>query len=148
MSNTTSHNAELGGMPLSMATIHLFPKWFKMLCGILSNKQLLHAVKPSFAPYNAPNSQSYAGAVVQDPTLRSFTFISAPGYYDLYYAYSQIPYTFPGYKAEQFNVYQLITINLDPTFATTIPETNFAYDAIKFIFNIYQATASNSTVTP
>ncbi|KAJ3378314.1 hypothetical protein HDU80_002891, partial [Chytriomyces hyalinus] len=65
---------------------------------------------------------------------------------DVYFTYSFIPYTFPGNKIKQYNVMCLITINLDPSFAATLPETNFANNTIKYLNKYYLATASNLTV--
>ncbi|KAJ3398776.1 hypothetical protein HDU80_008588 [Chytriomyces hyalinus] len=66
--NAATHNSELGGLLLSLATIHLFPKWFKMFCSILSNKNLLHTVKSTLI---LPNPRTYAQALAQDPSPES-----------------------------------------------------------------------------
>ncbi|KAJ3224287.1 hypothetical protein HDU78_011023 [Chytriomyces hyalinus] len=144
--NSNTHNSELGGILLSLTTIHLFPQWFKMFCGILSNKNLLHCVKPNLLFANPPHARTHAQALAQDPTLRSYTYISRHNFPDIYFSHPFTAYTFPGLEIEQYNVMRLITINLDPSFAATIPETNFAYDMIKYLNDFYLATASNSTV--
>ncbi|KAJ3242139.1 hypothetical protein HDU78_001517 [Chytriomyces hyalinus] len=143
--DATSHNSELGGLLLSLAAIHLFPNWFKMFCGILSDKNLLHCVKPSLLFANPPHAQTHAQAIAQDPTLQSFTYILRPNNIDIYFSYPFTAYTFPGLEIEQYNVMCLIMINLDPSFAATLPETNFAYNSTTTIF-FYLATASNLTV--
>ncbi|KAJ3376533.1 hypothetical protein HDU80_003979 [Chytriomyces hyalinus] len=73
-------------------------------------------------------------------------YILRPNFPDVYFSYPFTAYTFPGLEIEQYNVMHLITINLDPSFASTLPETNFAYDTIKYLNDFYMATASNSTV--
>ncbi|KAJ3409254.1 hypothetical protein HDU80_002121 [Chytriomyces hyalinus] len=92
--HATTHNSELGGLLLSLATIHLFLKWFKMFCGILSDKNLLHCVKPTLLIANPPHAQTYAQAVAQDPTLQSFTYVLCLNFPDIYFMCPFTAYTF------------------------------------------------------
>ncbi|KAJ3378629.1 hypothetical protein HDU80_002794 [Chytriomyces hyalinus] len=63
-------------------------------------------------------------AVAQDPTLRSYTYITRRNLPDVYFSYLFTAYTFPGLEIEQYNVMRLITINLDPSPKTKASRMN------------------------
>ncbi|KAJ3239870.1 hypothetical protein HDU81_005111 [Chytriomyces hyalinus] len=127
MDTTTSDSAELCGIKLTMETVHLFPQWFNLVCGVLADKQLFHTVKPTTSPPNPPHARDHAAALVEDPTLKSFTSSGPTGRADAYYGYTNVPNTFPGNYVEQFNARRLIK------------------STIKHIHGLYLATSSNTT---
>ncbi|KAJ3232404.1 hypothetical protein HDU81_002995 [Chytriomyces hyalinus] len=115
-SNSSDSSSETSHLKLNMATVHyLYPKWFKHLCCVLADAHLLHTIKPTMCPPNPPHARTQAAAVIEDPTLEAFTSI---------------------------NAVHIIHANIDYSYAVTLPDTGFAYDLIKQIYNLYFDIAS------
>ncbi|KAI8829430.1 hypothetical protein BJ741DRAFT_622808 [Chytriomyces cf. hyalinus JEL632] len=144
-SDTASHSSEICDLRrLSMATVHLlYPNWFNHICCILADARLLHTVRPSMCPPNPPHARTHAAAITEDPTLETFASFTPPGGAETYYGFTDTAGTFPGTCLEQFNAIAIIHANIDSTYADSLPDTGFAYDIIKQIYQLYFSIASH-----
>ncbi|KAJ3388388.1 hypothetical protein HDU80_011713 [Chytriomyces hyalinus] len=125
-----------------------FPDWLYQISGVLANKKLYHTITPSSCTDNAAHVRTLQAATNQDPTLESFTSHTdtTPNAVTHYYGNNESTTVFPGSAEHQFNASRLIRINLDPSLASSVPRTRFAYDLIKHLRGMYQAHASNPTI--
>ncbi|KAJ3233907.1 hypothetical protein HDU78_006165 [Chytriomyces hyalinus] len=114
-----------------------------------ANKQILDVINLNMIQAGTANGLDLVAASAADGTLRNNTTHQAATPDNasvLYNHFTDTAQTFPGTLSKKFNASRLIRLNVKSSFASTLPRTNFAYDAIKHIHGLYLAHTADPAV--